>query len=160
LRLRGDDAAEFLAALLPKLNGADCADVPLRDVVTRVNGAERAARNHTASVVSKAGRRNAKTSTETPDLPRPWERIASSMTTTSLLQAEPELRLALEMAVTEEMERRELASAADAAVESWRDEEEIAAINDDLFLPESITNRLKTERAARTSRRRPDGGES
>ncbi|MFL5607916.1 MAG: hypothetical protein ACJ8AD_15805 [Gemmatimonadaceae bacterium] len=61
----------------------------------------------------------------------------------------PEHRIALEMAVTEEVEQLEMRARAEALMEEWRDEEEIGAISDDLLLPESITERLRTMREGR-----------
>jgi hypothetical protein len=54
----------------------------------------------------------------------------------------PELRLALEMVSHEDSERRALEGELYLLEEAWRDAEEIAAISDDMFLPESISTRL------------------
>ena len=47
----------------------------------------------------------------------------------------PEERLALEMAVHEESERRALEGELARLAEEWKEAEEIAAIADDMFLP-------------------------
>ena len=78
------------------------------------------------------------------------------MTHTPLAGTSPERRMALEMAVTEEMEQRDLTTAADDATETWREEEEVAAIADDLLIPDSVTDRLKAEQ----ERRQKGAGES
>ena len=54
----------------------------------------------------------------------------------------PEWRLALEMASHEESERRALEGELHLLEEAWKEAEEIAAISDDLFLPEDISKRL------------------
>jgi hypothetical protein len=54
----------------------------------------------------------------------------------------PELRLALEMVSHEESERRALEGELAILEDAWREAEEIAAISDDMFLPEEISKRL------------------
>ncbi len=51
-------------------------------------------------------------------------------------------RLAVEMAINEETERRALTGELSVLETAWREAEEIAAIADDLLIPESVTNRL------------------
>jgi hypothetical protein len=51
-------------------------------------------------------------------------------------------RLAFEMAVTEEVERRALAGEATALEGRWRDAEEVAGIADAMFLPAFVTDWL------------------
>lgn len=58
----------------------------------------------------------------------------------------PDLRLALEMALHEESERRALEGEMAALVHEWRAAEEVAAIADDLLLPDIIRNRFGTRR--------------
>jgi hypothetical protein len=58
-------------------------------------------------------------------------------------------RLAIEMAVHEESERRALDGELRALETAWRDAEEIAAIADDMFLPAELDG--KTSRAPRTA---------
>jgi hypothetical protein len=52
-------------------------------------------------------------------------------------------RLAVEMAINEETERRMLAGELSVLEAAWRQAEEIAAIADDLLLPDSVTDRLR-----------------
>ncbi len=52
-------------------------------------------------------------------------------------------RLALEMALHEEAERRAMEGELEALEEAWRDAEEIAAIADSLFVPESVEDKLR-----------------
>lgn len=51
-------------------------------------------------------------------------------------------RLALEMALHEEAERRAIEGELEVLLEAWREAEEIAAISDDLFLPVEVERRL------------------
>jgi hypothetical protein len=55
-------------------------------------------------------------------------------------EIEPQRRLALEMAAHEETERRALEGELHILETAWKDAEEIAAISDDMFLPESVTD--------------------
>jgi len=57
-----------------------------------------------------------------------------------------EARLALEMAVTEEMERRALAHEASTLTDAWRDAEEVAGIADDLLLPRFVSEWIERHR--------------
>jgi hypothetical protein len=68
--------------------------------------------------------------------------VAHRLSAVWLTSARPEDRLALEMAVTEEVEQRELSARAERLVEEWQDEEEIGAISDDLLLPDDVRERL------------------
>ena len=63
------------------------------------------------------------------------------------LAALPEtVRLALEMAAHEEIERRVLEGELAGLEAAWREAEEIAAIADDMFLPQSVTDFLERNR--------------
>ena len=50
----------------------------------------------------------------------------------------PEHRLALEMALHEETERRAMQGELSELERAWRDAEEIAAISDNMFVPSSV----------------------
>ena len=63
----------------------------------------------------------------------------------------PVRRLALEMAIMEEVEQRELARYARAVGEAWSDEEEIAAIADDLLTEPQVRERLALLQKARAA---------
>jgi hypothetical protein len=58
----------------------------------------------------------------------------------------PERRLAFEMALHEEQERRALEGELKALEQAWRDAEEIAKIADDLLVPESAEEWLRKQR--------------
>ncbi|HEU4563648.1 MAG TPA: hypothetical protein VFS05_03325 [Gemmatimonadaceae bacterium] len=57
-------------------------------------------------------------------------------------------RLALEMALHEEAERRTMAGELELLARAWRDAEEIAAIADDMFLPAGVRATLERMRGA------------
>jgi hypothetical protein len=59
----------------------------------------------------------------------------------------PDVRIAMEMALHEETERRALAGELAVLEEDWRLAEEIAAIADDLLLPDVVRERLRLARA-------------
>jgi hypothetical protein len=150
-RLQGTRAAAVLASLLPKVNGADCAVVALPNVLARVAGAEKAAAR-TPRKPGRAQRRRDRANGRGHTAPvslRPWEHLVYAGPVEWVLSSIPEHRLALEMAVTEEVEQLELQARAEALTEDWREEEEIGAISDDLLLPESISERLRTMRERR-----------
>jgi hypothetical protein len=150
-RLRGAAAADVLAGLLPKINGADCTGVALPDVVERVSQAERDAARPPRPPGRGAHRRARERGHEpvTPAPRRPWERVVEEDFYRWVTSAPPESRLALEMAVTEEIERRAMAAQADALAEEWRGEEEIGEIADTLLLPDDISARLEELHARR-----------
>lgn len=60
----------------------------------------------------------------------------------TLAKMPAELRLALEMISHEESERRAMEGELQILEQAWKDAEEIAAISDDMFLPEEISKRL------------------
>jgi hypothetical protein len=61
-------------------------------------------------------------------------------------ELEPQRRLALEMAAHEESERRALEGELHVLEAAWKDAEEIAAIADDMFLPQSVTDFVEKHR--------------
>ena len=149
LRLSGTRAVTALASILPRINGADCADADVSAAVGKVARAERGARNRAEAPRSERGARHRRRGKQTDDQPpppawtrlRPWEIISLGMPVW-LASAPPEDRLALEMAVTEELEQRQLADRSAILAEEWHDEEEIGAISDDLLLPDGVRKRL------------------
>ena len=147
--LRGEDAVEFLAALLPKINGADCVDASIRSAVQYVTAAEEEGRRLQKQAHRKTSRGKRKADPQSNF--RPWERLAESCSFHPLTTVPPVRRLALEMAIMEEVEQRELARYAKTVGEAWNDEEEIAAIADDLLVPPTVSERLARLQKARTA---------
>jgi hypothetical protein len=151
LRVGGTRAATVLASLLPKLNRSDCATVSLSSVLARVADAEKAAARPPRKR-GRAQRRRERAAGRSPatQVPRrPWEHLVYATAVDWVTNTIPEHRLALEMAVTEEMEQLELQTRAEVLTEEWREEEEIGAISDDLLIPESVTERLRAMREPR-----------
>lgn len=141
--MRGDGAVDFLAALLPRLNGVDCV-ASVQVAVERVDDAES---QHTP-------RPSRKKRFPSPKKLHPWEYIASLCVGRPLHRVEPARRLALEMAVMEVIEQRELSRAAGDAVEVFRDEQQIAAIADDLLLAPHVNEQLAEIRKSSGDRKR------
>jgi hypothetical protein len=73
-------------------------------------------------------------------------------------EIEPQRRLALEMAAHEEAERRALEGELHVLEAAWRDAEEIAAISDDMFLPQSVTDFVEKHRPPNDERQSPGQG--
>lgn len=132
LRLAGGDAVGVLAAVLPRINGSSCALASVRTAAANVNEAEAQKRR------------------------RPWEHIANDSSVTELIHTPPERRLALEIAVTEELEQSELTARATSLGASVSDEEAIAEIADDLLVPDDVAQRLRKARESRDAARDSD----
>lgn len=144
-RLSGREAAQALASLLPALNDTDSSIASVERAVAAVTSAESKTNAQSVTVPRRRRGRRIRARAAAPihqAVPRPWERLAARLANRPLLEAEPELRLALEMAVTEEIEQHELAMKARSAGQEWGTEEEIGAIADDLLVPESLRARL------------------
>jgi len=126
----------LLSAVLPRLNwrGATPAEI---SVATRMVDEEEA-------FVRDVERRGGK------PLPA-WQRLAVvNWPPDDLLVAmDPVARLAFEMAVTEELERRQLAGEAEAIENHWRAAEEVASIADSMLLPHFVTDWLDRHVAGR-----------
>jgi hypothetical protein len=72
-----------------------------------------------------------------------WRLFLRDATEAARLSRVPaEVRLALEMVSHEESERRALEGELYLLEDAWKEAEEIAAISDDMFLPEDISRRL------------------
>lgn len=150
--LHGRDALAVLGRMLPALNGSIPGDVNLRRVVGDVHEAETIARRPPR----KPGRGARQRGRKRPGYVFPeavrlsaWERLARYTEGLHLAYTTPERRLALEMAVTEELERLAMREDAEALGDEWRDEEEVGRIADDLLLPEAVSERLRALRGER-----------
>jgi hypothetical protein len=122
-KLTGDAAAAALARLLPLVNGGGgrTSDVSSAvDLLETTPGPEAIVRKF-ASAVTNTG------------YGLPKKRVLKAMALSELPVA---ARLALEMATHEESERRALEGELHVLEQAWKDAEEIAAIADDLLVPE------------------------
>ncbi|MFW6040056.1 MAG: hypothetical protein ACOC9N_03155 [Gemmatimonadota bacterium] len=131
--LEGGDALRALRRMLPRANmhGGSPGQVDAAAAeMERVGSADALIRT-TASELGRSWNADPKHvpfSIETRGRARP-HRIAT---------AKPVLRLALEMAANEQVERRALRGAIGLLEREWREAEELAAIADDLALPASV----------------------
>lgn len=127
LPLAGDEARRALGLILVRLNWAGASAARVQDAVGWLEryGGER-------QLLARA--------------PRGGARIGDYV---------PERRLAIEMALHEEEERRAMEGELSALEAAWRDAEEVAAIADNLFLPERVDRALTSLRlrAAQRARR-------
>jgi hypothetical protein len=149
--LRETAAARALVALLPQLRVAESSGEDLARAVRRVEAAEQSASPPPrGGTPPRRRRRKAKRAPHVVIAPplRPWQQVIRQRVPVAVTALSREHHLALEMAVNEELEQRQLAAAAEASVETWRSEEEIGAIADGLLLPEGIDDRLRKLKGA------------
>ena len=141
-RFAEGEAAHVLAQLLPKLNGAQCATASVRTALAKVARAEHETDAHLKSAKRKQRHHRAHEHDQ-PRVLRPWERLIPAGEYLRLTEMLPEDRLALEMAVIEEIERQDLIADAEQAGEEWPEQEEIAGISDSLLVPPEVEHRLR-----------------
>ena len=125
--IRGEAAVRAAAQLLPTLNAGGATSKRVKDAVAL------ATEYTDPSVVFDRAARLAATK-------RSWNHFGMGAMLTLI---SPELRLALEMVSHEESERRALEGELHLLEDAWKEAEEIAAISDDMFLPEEISHRLE-----------------
>jgi len=136
--IRGEHAMRAAARLLPHLNRTGASERVVSDAV------KLATRDNDPTLsFEKAARFAAQW--------RGWNDSAFSLFAQSdyshgkgarLAKIPADLRLALEMISHEESERRAMEGELMILEDAWREAEEIAAISDDMFLPEDISKRL------------------
>ena len=144
-RAEGMEALRLASQILPAVNrfGGRPEDVRSAvDAMERAGGPE----GYVSRLRSRAG---ATRHGEADDSSRWWG--TDDVPRTGLYALPPVDRLALEMAAHEEQERRALEGELAELERAWREAEEIAAIADDLLLPDGIRRRLD----ALTTRRPP-----
>ena len=135
--LSGDDALRAAGQLLPQLNAAGARAAQVQDAVRLIEDVGDPVQLFAAQAArGRAGPRSRRT--------EPRGLIIGELAT--------EVRLALEMAAHEETERRALEGELAVLEEAWRDAEEIAAIADDMFLPDGTEGRLAALRRQRDRR--------
>jgi len=124
----------------------------LHEVLPRLNwrGATRAEVAAATRIVDEAEAAVAAPRADGEPSPAAWERIAVAhwRSVVALHAMEPVARLALEMAVTEELERRAVAGEAAALVASWERAEEVAGIADGMFVPRFVSEWIARRRGA------------
>lgn len=124
--VRGEEAMRIAGKLLPVLNAGGATEKEIKDAVVL------ATEHVDPSATFDRAVRLAVT--------KPSWKVYGVGAMLSLIS--PELRLALEMVSHEESERRALEGELYLLEEAWKDAQEIAAISDDMFLPEDISERL------------------
>ena len=129
------DALHLLHRLLPHVNGAGATPVQVAAATRELDVAEE-------RVEKSRGGKSA---------PRVWEHLALHKTRGPLLAMNVVDRLALEMAVAEEVERRAMAGEAGELAVRWNEEEQIARESDDMFLPRWIGDWIHAKRRPRPS---------
>jgi hypothetical protein len=142
VELTGDEAIRAARMILPKLNAGGGSRSTVRDAVQllqEAGGPEScfAAASHDGGAASEWS--------STMRNRRPRMRKGSP---DALRNLPAPVRLALEMAAHEEIERRALESELAMLEDAWREAEEVAAIADDMFLPEGIHAFLEKHRRA------------
>ena len=126
----GDDAGRAINAVLPLANGAGATAHHIRDAVSQIESHGDPHR----FIVDSTARGSATTARELPT-PRRGRKVRLSGPGWVRKMPKP-TRLALEMALNEEQERRALEGELAQLEAAWREAEEIAAIADNLLLPE------------------------
>ena len=121
--LRGDQARQAAARILPHLNVWGGSRRRVDDAVRLLDGAASVDRLFLAAARDPAY-------------------------DSALLRLPPAVRLALEMAAHEEQERRALEGELAELERAWQEAEQIAAIADDLLLPTSVADWLRRVRGA------------
>jgi hypothetical protein len=131
VRFGGDEGLRAAAQLLPSLNrfGGSREQV---DTAVRLLEHDPDPMRYFGTVARVAHR--AQRTTDTDSAPGKLAALPDAM------------RLALEMAAHEETERRAMEGELLVLEAAWRDAEEIAAIADDMFLPQSITDFIRRHR--------------
>jgi hypothetical protein len=126
--LQGDDALRAARLLLPVLNARGAARATVRDAVHFLE------ETPAADAIFARAARSFPARTTRPSLHDASVRLKTIPTS---------VLLALEMAAHEESERRALEGELHLLEAAWRDAEEIAAIADDMLLPESVEEELR-----------------
>jgi hypothetical protein len=124
--LRGRDAIRAAAQLLPRFNSRGASSRQLKSAVALATGNEDPSAAFDRAARIAATKRSGGIFGEGASLSR----------------VPAEVRLALEMISHEESERRALEGELHLLEEAWKEAEEIAAISDDMFLPQDISRQL------------------
>lgn len=141
VRLHGDNARRAATSLSPALNLGGASDAHLRDAVQSI-----VVRGGSEQYLATIGRWVGTTTRAMSQAPRQWT-PESVVPDTGLYALTPTQRLALEIALHENAERRALDGELLELETAWRDAEEIAVIADSLGLPKSVEDEWTRLRA-------------
>ena len=136
----GEEAHRIAGAILPKINSAGASQAKVKDAVELI---ERTGHPEKYLTLIADGKRF-----------MDWKGIPGYVS-----KMPHPMRLALEMSLHEEQERRALEGELWLLERAWREAEEVAGISDNLFLPEGTDERLHELRAdaAASTSRPPEG---
>jgi len=137
----GEEAVRVTSLLLPKLNAMAGPKHVVQDAVQRIEDAGNPER-YLAQLPEKV---------RAADNERYGDRIVKEKKLGLVGKLPKPTKLALEMAVHEEQERRALEGELWLLEAAWREAEEIAKISDDLFVPEESEQFIERHRAATNS---------
>ena len=161
-RLHGDEARRAAALLLPAVNRAGGSAADVRNAVARLEHAGDPERFYRSLAT-----RGERVTAVAPDAERfstaaMLQRMALGSVgihvgrdaefRSGLLAMPTSLALAVEMALHEEQERRAMAGELAELARAWREAEEIAAIADDLLLPDAVRGAMRRLRGERPTR--------
>jgi len=135
-----DDAVHLLSRVLPHANWRGASPPEIEEATKRVDKAEHVCRKQYANRLEA------------------WEHLAVEQPDKApapLMKMSPTRRLALEMAVYEELEHRAMSGTVTQLADRWSEEEEIARTSDDMFLPQWIGDWIRA--AKRRVRPNPGG---
>ena len=136
IELTGDEAQRAAAQILPHINTLVGRKTTVQDAVRVMEDAGSAEATFArAASIGPGGR---------------WTLARGKVMAGSLAALPAPVRLALEMASHEDAERRALEGELHVLEAAWRDAEQIAAIADDMFLPDSVTTDLERLKSGRT----------
>jgi hypothetical protein len=137
-----DDILGPLAAILPVLNAAGASEDEIRRAVTLVDDAEAAAGRPANEPSTGLRDRHGRAA---------WQRLLEgNQAAAALIHRTAAERLALEMAVSEELERRALAEHAAAIGTGSGRASEVAEIADNMLVPQSVLAWIARFKAARS----------
>jgi hypothetical protein len=137
----GDEAVRVTSLLLPKLNSMAGPKNVVQEAVERIEHAGTPER-YLIQLPEKV---------RASDFKRYGDRTVKEKKLGLVGKLPKPTKLALEMAVHEEQERRALEGELWLLEAAWREAEEIAGISDDLFVPEETETFIKEHRAAGNS---------
>jgi hypothetical protein len=140
-RFYGEDAVRVTSLLLPKLNSMAGPKHVVQDAVERIEDAGNPER-YLEQLPEQV---------RASDLKRYGDRTVKEKKLGLVGKLPKPTKLALEMAVHEEQERRALEGELWLLEAAWREAEEIAGISDDLFVPEEADEFIERHRAANNS---------
>jgi hypothetical protein len=135
----GREAERIAAIVVPKVNRFGGTKVEVARAVESIedSGSSNRFLDYLASTW------HARTREWTPDGRPRWRRGPRDFTKFGLFSLPASQRLALEMALHEEAERRAMEGELEELERAWRDAEEVAAISDNLLVPESVDEQFR-----------------